>query len=75
MRLPASRIGWALIPGAIVLGLSGLAVAVQSGLFTGNLENEAREYAVVVWGLATILIATSFTIIILNFIKKRSTKR
>ncbi|MFC1986264.1 hypothetical protein ACFLWC_04650 [Chloroflexota bacterium] len=75
MRLPTSRIGWALIPGAIVLGLSGLAVAAQSGLFTGNLENEAREYAVVVWGLATILIATSFTIIILNIIKKRSTKR
>ncbi len=75
MRLPSSRIGWALMPGAIVLGLSGLAVAAQSGLFTGNLEDEAREYAVVVWGIAGALIVSGFTIIILNIINKRSTKR
>ncbi|MFC1939909.1 hypothetical protein ACFLXO_04410 [Chloroflexota bacterium] len=73
--MPASRIGWALMPGAIVLGLSGLAVAAQSGLFTGNLEDEAREYAVVVWGVAGALIAIGFNIIILNIIKNRSTKR
>ncbi|MFC1932873.1 hypothetical protein ACFLXU_04505 [Chloroflexota bacterium] len=63
------------MPGAIVLGLSGLAVAAQSGLFTGTLEDEAREYAVVVWGVASPLIISGVTIIILNIIKKRSTKR
>jgi len=73
MGLPSSRIGWALIPGAIVLGLSGLAVAAQSGLFTGTLETEAREYAMVVWGVAGALIFSSLTIIILNIIKKRKT--
>ena len=74
MRLPSSRIGLALIPGAIVLGLSGLAVAAQSGLFTGNLEDEAREYAVAVWGVSSTLIISGGTIIILNIIRKRSTK-
>ena len=59
------------MPGAIVLGLSGLAVAGQSGLFTGALEDEAREYAVVVWGVAGALIISGATIIILNIIKKR----
>ena len=73
MRLPSSKIGWALIPGAIVLGLSGLAVAAQSGLFTGTLETEAREYAMVVWGVAGALIIIAFTIIILNIIKRRMT--
>jgi len=73
MRLPSSRIGLALIPGAIVLGLSGLAVAAQSGLFTGTLETEAREYAMVVWGVAGTLIISAITIIILNIIKKRMT--
>jgi len=73
MRLPSSRIGLALIPGAIVLGLSGLAVAAQSGLFTGTLETEAREYAMVVWGVAGTLIISAITIIILNIIKRRMT--
>ncbi|MFC2069603.1 hypothetical protein ACFLTB_00295 [Chloroflexota bacterium] len=54
------------MPCAIVLGLSGLAVAAQSGLFTGNLEDEAREYAVVVWGVAGALIVSGFTIITLK---------
>jgi hypothetical protein len=70
MRLPSSKIGWALMPGAIVLGLSGLAVAAQSGLFTGALEDEAREYAVVVWGVAGVVIVIGATIILLNIIKK-----
>jgi len=74
MRLPSSRIGWALMPGALVLGLSGLAVAAQSGLFTGTLEDEAREYAVVVWGVAGALIISSIVIIILNIIKKKRAK-
>jgi len=73
MRLPSLRIGWALMPGAIVLGLSGLAVAAQSGLFTGTLEPEAREYAMVVWGVAGALIVSGLTIIILNIIKRRKT--
>lgn len=73
MRLPSLRMGLALIPGAIVLGLSGLAVAAQSGLFTGTLETEAREYAMVVWGVAGALIVSSLTIIILNIIKRRKT--
>jgi len=73
VRLPSSRIGWALIPGAVVLGLSGLAVAGQSGLFSGSLDDEAREYALVVWGVAGVLIISSVTIIILNIIKKRRT--
>jgi len=73
MRLPSLRIGWALMPGAIVLGLSGLAVAAQSGLFTGTLEPEAREYAMVVWGVAGVLIVSGFSIIILNIIKRRKT--
>ena len=75
MRLPSSRIGWALMPGALVLGLSGLAVAGQSGLFTGALENEAREYAFVVWGVAGALTVSSVAIILLNIIKKRRPKR
>jgi hypothetical protein len=65
--------GLALIPGAIVLGLSGLAVAAQSGLFTATLETEAREYAMVVWGVTGALIVSSLTIIILNIIKRRKT--
>jgi len=75
MRLPSSRIGWALIPGALVLGLSGLAVAAQSGLFTGALEDEAREYAVVVWGVAGVLTVTGAAIILLNIRKKRPPRR
>ena len=63
------------MPGAIVLGLSGLAVAGQSGLFTGMLEDEAREYAVVVWGVAGLLIVSGTAIIILNIIRKRRTRR
>jgi len=63
--------GLALIPGAIVLGLSGFAVAAQSGLFTGTLEPEAREYAMVVWGASGALIISSLTIIILNIIKRK----
>jgi len=75
MRLPSSRIGWALIPGALVLGLSGLAVAGQSGLFTGALEDEAREYAFVVWGIAGALIISGIVIIILNIMKKKRSRR
>lgn len=71
MRLPSSRIGWALIPIALVLILSGLAVAGQSGLFSGTLENEAKEYAVVVWTVAGLLIISGTAIILLNLIKKR----
>jgi len=56
--------GLVLIPGAIVLGLSGLAVAAQSGLFTGTLETEAREYAMVVWGVAGALIVSGAVIIL-----------
>lgn len=63
-----------MMPGAIVLGLSGLAVAGQSGLFTGTLEDEAREYALVVWGVAGVVIVIGIAIIILNIIKKRRTK-
>jgi len=62
------------MPGALVLGLSGLAVAAQSGLFTGALEDEAREYAVVVWGVAGALIISGIAIIILNIIKKKRAK-
>ncbi|MFC2034800.1 hypothetical protein ACFLUJ_01595, partial [Chloroflexota bacterium] len=72
--MPSSRIGWALLPGAMVLGIGGLAVAGQSGLFTDTLEKEAREYAVVTWGVAGALIVSSATIIILNIIKKRRTR-
>ena len=64
-----------MIPGAIVLGLSGLAVVCQSELFTGTLDDEAREYTVVVYGVAGALIISSATIIILNIIKKRRTGR
>ena len=71
MRLPSLRIGWALMPGALVLGLSGIAVAVQSGLFKGALEDEAKEYAIVVWGVAGVLIISGTAIIILNILKKR----
>ena len=63
-----------MMPGVIVLGLSGLAVAGQSGLFTGKLEDEAREYAFVVWGVAGVVIIIGVAIIILNIIKKRRTK-
>jgi hypothetical protein len=64
-----------LMPGALVLGLSGLAVAGQSGLFTGALEDEAREYAFVVWSVAGLLIASGVAIILLNIMKKRRPKR
>ena len=60
-----------MMPGALVLGLSGLAVAGQSGLFTGALEDEAREYAFVVWGVAVALTVSGATIIFLNIMKKR----
>ena len=62
--------GWALMPGAMVLGTSGLAVAAKSGLFTGTLEKEAREYAFVVWGISGLVIVIGATIIFLNIIKK-----
>ncbi len=75
MRLPSSGIGWALILGALVLSLSGLAVAGQSGLFTGTLEDEAREYAFVVWGIAGILIVSGAAIILLNVMKKSRPKQ
>jgi hypothetical protein len=71
MRLPSSKFGWAVMPGALVLGLSGLAVATQSGLFTGTLEPEAREYAVVMWIIAGVLIISGVTVIILNVIRKK----
>ena len=61
------------MPGAVILGLSGLAVAAQSGLFTGALEPEAREYAVVVWVVAGLLLVSSLAVIILNIIKSRKT--
>ena len=64
-----------MMPGALVLGFSGLAVASQSGLFTGVLEDEAREYAVVVWGGAGALIVSGVTIILLNIMKKRRPRR
>ena len=67
------RIGLALMLVAIVLGLSGLAVAAQSGLFAGSLETEGKEYAMVVWGVAGVLIVSGLTIIILNIIKRRKT--
>ena len=57
--------------GALVLGLSGLAVAAQSGLFTGTLEPEAREYAVVMWIIACALIIGGLAVIILNIIRKK----
>ncbi len=63
------------MPGALVLGLSGLAVAAQSGLFMGALEDEAREYAVVVWGVAGALTVSGAAIILLNIIKKRRSRR
>lgn len=75
MQLPSPRIGWALIPGALVLGLSGLAVAAQSGLFTGALDAEAKEYALVVWGVAGALIVSGAAIIILNIVKKLRHRR
>ncbi len=64
-----------MMPGALVLGLSGLAVAGQSGLFTGALEDEAREYAFVVWSVAGVLIVSGVAIILLNIMKKRRPKR
>ena len=63
------------MPGALVLGLSGLAVAAQSGLFTGALEDEARGYAFVVWGVAGVVIIIGATIILLNIIKKMRSRR
>lgn len=75
MRLPSSRVGWALMPGAVILGLSGLAVAAQSGLFAGALEDEAREYAFVVWGVAGVVMVIGATIILLNIIKKMRARR
>jgi hypothetical protein len=71
MQLPSLRIGLALLPGALVLGLSGLAVAAQSGLFKGVLEDEAWESAIVVWGVAGAVIVTGITIILLNIMKKK----
>jgi hypothetical protein len=62
------------MPGALVLGLSGLAVAGQSGLFTGALEDEAREYAFVVWGVAGVIIVSGAVIILLNILKKDTPK-
>ena len=62
------------MPFALVLVLSGLAVASQSGLFTGSLEDEAREYAIVVWVVASLLIASGAAIIVLNIVKKRRSK-
>ncbi len=64
-----------MMPGALVLGLSGLAVAAQSGLFMGALEDEAREYAFVVWGIAGVAIVIGAAIIILNIMKKRRHRR
>ena len=64
-----------MMPGALVLGLSGLAVAGQSGLFTGALEDEAREYAFVVWGIAGVLTVSGAAIILLNIMKKRRPRR
>lgn len=75
MRLPSSRMGWALIPGAVVLGLSGLAVGAQSGLFTDALENEAREYAFAVWVIAGVVIVIGTIIILLNIVKKMNSGR
>jgi hypothetical protein len=75
MRLPSSRTGWALLPGALVLGLSGLAVAGQSGLFTSSLEDEAGEYAFVVWGIAGALTVSGVAIILLNIMKKMRPRR
>jgi hypothetical protein len=59
----------------LVLGLSGLAVAGQSGLFTGALEDEAREYAVVTWGVAGALTVSGAAIILLNIIKRSRPRR
>ena len=63
-----------MMPFAFVLSLSGLAVASQSGLFTGALEDEAREYAIVIWGVAGLLIVSGAVIIILNILKKRRSR-
>lgn len=70
MHLPPSRIGWILLPVAVILGLSGLAVAAQSGLFEGTLEPEGGEYAAVVWTAGGLLFLGGTCIIILNLIKK-----
>ena len=59
------------MPFAFILSLSGLAVAGQSGLFSGALEEEAREHAIVAWGVAGLLIVSGAVIIILNILKKR----
>ena len=64
-----------MLPGALILGLSGLAVAAKSGLFTGALEDEAREYAVVVWGVAGALTVSGTVIILLNLMRKKRPKR
>ena len=74
MRLPSSRIGWALMPFVVILGLSGLAVAAQSGLFSGTLEEEARDYAVAVWVVAGLLTISGIVIILLNIIKRKHSK-
>jgi len=63
------------MPGAIVLGLSGLAVAAQSGLFEGALENEAKEYAFVIWGVAGVVMVIGVTILLLNILKKMRSRR
>ena len=64
-----------MIPIAVVLGLSGLAVAVQSGLFIGALEDKAMEHAAVVWGVAGALVISGAAIIILNSTERRRTRR
>ena len=63
------------MPAALVLSLSGLAVAGQSGLFTGTLDDEAREYAFVVWGVASVLTVSGIAIILLNIIRNRHSRR
>ena len=62
------------MPGAIILGLSGLTVASQSGLFSDSFETEAREYATVVWGVAGALIISGLVIIVLNHSKRRKNR-
>ena len=64
-----------MMPGALILGLSGLAVAGQSGLFTGALDDEARGYAFVVWGVAGLLTVSGAAIILLNIMKKKRLRR
>ena len=62
------------MPFVVILGLSGLAVAAQSGLFSGTLEEEARDYAVAVWVVAGLLTISGIVIILLNIIKRKHSK-